>query len=388
MPLPVQGQILEAFSNLASKTLGLDKPKIWRDLSKPFSGFMVRAGSFSFAVERKPSGAAAPVAAAIERIKSLVSRNSDLIPAIAVPFMGEVGAQLCQKEGVSWIDLSGNAHLETKGLLVHVEGRPNLFVHSGRPADVFAPKSSRVVRALLANWRSAWSAEGLSRRTGLDEEGPGIRELASRVEMEAGFTSRIVHRLKDEGLVTVTVRRLEAEGLIGGLRNKSDGRLVAVRATNPSLLLDAWRDEYKFFRHDVLKGHVPARSSDELLKYLDRSLKAADIEHAATGLGAAWLFTHFAAFRLVTFYVRERPEAFLREIGFREDSQGANVWLVIPNDEGVFKEPVIPNKYTGAKDVEGNITCVHPVQIYVDLKQHPERSAEAAAELRKSLFRL
>src|SRR5271156_2130034 len=103
MALPVQGQILEAFSNLASKTLGLDKPKIWRDLSKPFSGFMVRAGSFSFVVEGKPSGAAAPVAAAIERIKSLVSRNSDLIPAIAVPFMGEVGAQLCQKEGVSWI---------------------------------------------------------------------------------------------------------------------------------------------------------------------------------------------------------------------------------------------------------------------------------------------
>ncbi len=220
---------------------------------------MLRAGAFSFAIERKASGAAAPVAGAIEQLKRYVSGYPDLVPVIAAPYMGEVGAQLCQKEGVSWIDLSGNAHLQTKGLLVHVEGRPNLFVHAGRPADVFAPKSSRVVQALLANWLSARSVEELGRRTGLDEEGPGIRELASTVDMEAGFTSRIVRRLKDEGLATVTVRRLEAEGLISGLRQKSDGRLVAVRATNPGLLLDAWRDEYKLFRHDVLQGHVPAQ---------------------------------------------------------------------------------------------------------------------------------
>ena len=387
MKLPNQSRISSRFSELLAKTAAPKVLKISPGYGKSLSGFTVRTGSYSFAVESEPSGAAAPVAAAIERLKKYTPSGS--ISVVAVPYMGEVGTSLCEKARVSWIDLSGNAHLSAPGLFVHVEGSPNLFKAVGRPSDMFAPKSSRITRALLANCWSAWSVEGLGRRTGLeDEEGPGIRELASRVEMEAGFTSRIVHRLKDEGLVTVTVRRLEAEGLIGGLRNKSDGRLVAVRATNPSLLLDAWRDEYKFFRHDVLKGHVPARSSDELLKYLDRSLKAADIEHEATGLGAAWLFTHFAAFRLVTFYVRERPEAFLREIGFREDSQGANVWLVIPNDEGVFKEPVIPNKYTGAKDVEGNITCVHPVQIYVDLKQHPERSAEAAAELRKSLFRL
>ncbi|MGO9059884.1 MAG: type IV toxin-antitoxin system AbiEi family antitoxin [Candidatus Binataceae bacterium] len=358
---------------MLAKADGSQVPKISREFGKASSGFLIQAGAYSFAVESKLSGAAAPVAAAIEQLKKYTSAAADLVPVVAVPYMGEVGAQLCAKDGVSWIDLSGNAHLEAKSLLVHVEGRPNLFVHAGRPADVFAPKSSRIVRALLANCWSAWSVERLGRRTGLDEEGPGIRELASSVDMEPGFTSRIVHRL-------------EAEGLIAGLRQKSDGRLVAVRATNPDLLLDAWRDEYKFFRHNVLQGHVPVRSSDELLKYLDQSLKG--IDHAATGLGAAWLFTHFAAFRLVTFYVRERPEeSFLRKIGFREDSQGANVWLVIPNDDGVFQETRMPGDYTGAKDVEGKIRCVHPVQVYVDLKQHPERAAEAAAELRGRLLR-
>jgi DNA-binding MarR family transcriptional regulator len=387
MAFPVQGQILESLSNLLSKTAGLREPKICPDSNSSFGGFVLRTGPSSFAIEGKPSGAAAPVARAIEQLKTHVSANPDLVPVVAVPYMGQVGIQLCEREGVSWIDLSGNAHLQTKGLLVHIEGRPNLFVHAGRPADAFAPKSSRIVRALLANACSAWSPEGLGRRTGLDEEGPGIRELASSVEMEAGFTSRIVHRLKDEGLVTVTVRRLEAEGLITGLRQKSDGRLVAVRATNPAFLLDAWRDEYKFFRHDVLKGHVPARSSEQLLKYLDESLRAKKIDHALTGLGAAWLFTHFANFRLITFYVRERPSSLLREIGFREDSQGANVWLAIPNDEGVFQEMKTAGRYSGAGGVEGKIMCVHPVQVYVDLKDHPERSAEAAAELRETVLR-
>ncbi|MDE0142863.1 MAG: hypothetical protein OXI80_15175 [Caldilineaceae bacterium] len=56
--------------------------------------------------------------------------------------------------------------------------------------------------------------------------------------------------------------------------------------------------------------------------------------------------------------------------------RGANVWLVVPNDAGVFD---------GAEFVEG-IRCVHPVQAYVDLKGYPERTAEAGEALRRRLF--
>jgi hypothetical protein len=52
------------------------------------------------------------------------------------------------------------------------------------------------------------------------------------------------------------------------------------------------------------------------------------------------------------------------------------VWLVVPNDEGVFD---------GAAEREG-VRCVHPVQAYLDLKDHPERSAEAAQQLRRKLL--
>jgi len=64
-------------------------------------------------------------------------------------------------------------------------------------------------------------------------------------------------------------------------------------------------------------------------------------------------------------------------MGFHEEQKGENVWLVVPNDEGVFH---------GATEREG-VRCVHPVQVYMDLKDHPERSAEAAEQLRAQLLR-
>jgi len=357
MSFSSEDQIEQRFSELLAKTLGQHVSlKVSRRQSKSGPDFFIRAGSHRFAVECKSSGAAGPVAAAIEQLRKYTADSRELIPVVAVPYMGDVGRHLCEEAGMNLIDLSGNAHLSAPGLLIHVEGCPNLFKAAGRPSDVFAPKSSRITRWLLANSHSAWS----------------IRALAKSTDMDPGLTSRVIGRL-------------EANGLIKGLHRKSDGRLAAVRATNPGLLLDAWRAEYKFFRHDVLEGHIPARSSEELLRDLDEKFKHAGIGHAATGLGAAWLFTHFAEFRLVTFYVRERPQTLLRDIGFRADSRGANVWLVVPKDEDVFQQTRTPRNY----DVRGrndDITCVHPVQIYVDLKDHPERAAEAAAELRKRLL--
>ena len=76
-------------------------------------------------------------------------------------------------------------------------------------------------------------------------------------------------------------------------------------------------------------------------------------------------------------YLFNPPSAGLKkELGFREEAGGANTWLVVPNDDGVFD---------GVELVDG-IRCVHPVQAYVDLKDHPEGATEAAEELRRQLF--
>jgi hypothetical protein len=305
---------------------------------------IVEQGSVRLAVELKGAGDSAAVGTAIAAAKAGASRlGPKVLPVIAVPYMGDVGKKLCADAGVSWFDLSGNARIIAPGLRILVEGKPNRFVRRGRPASVFAPKSARIARRLLIEPQRAWRQQDLARATGLDD----------------GFTSRIIQRLEHDRLV----------------ERSPDGTL---RVRDANLLLDAWGEVYDFEKHTIVRGHISARDGEELLTRASDALEGR-IRYAATGLAAAYLYTQFAAFRLATFFVERRPpESLLKALGFREETRGANVWLVIPNDAGVFD---------GADETSKVAHCVQPVQAYVDLKAQPERAQEAAAELRSRLLR-
>jgi biotin operon repressor len=261
------------------------------------------------------------------------------VPLLVAPFMGPAGKELCASAGVSWLDLSGNAEIKAPGLVVRVEGRPNRFRPRGRRWSAFAPKSSRVTRFLLMEPLTFQSQRQIATATGLSES----------------FVSKIVARLEDDALI---VRSPSARGL---------------RPRDPSLLLEAWREDYDFFRHEVIRGHVTSTGGEDLLRRLAGTLADAGIRHVATGL-AAWLLAPFAMFRLATVYVARMPGVeILEALGFHETERGSNTWLVVPNDEGVFQ---------GAQVQEG-VFCVHPVQAVLDLAKHPERSREAADLVRE-----
>lgn len=301
----------------------------------------VSAAGFKFVIEWKSSGTAAMVSMAVRTLRQFAeSSREKLIPVVAVPYIGEVGKKLCEEANVCWLDLSGNAHLVATGLRIIVEGKPNRFKRPGRPRSLFAPKSSRIARYLLINPGQSFSQ----------------RELAESTRMDEGFTSRIVRKLEDQQLVT----------------RESTG---SVRLADFDGLLNAWREASDFSKHHIVRGHIAARSGEEALTIIADHLKRESVDWAATGLAGAWLFNRFAGFRLVTVYVAELPTT-LESLGFREEPRGENVWIVVPNDEGVFQ---------GATEHEG-IPIVHPVQVYIDLKDHPERSNEAADELREKLL--
>jgi hypothetical protein len=110
---------------------------------------------------------------------------------------------------------------------------------------------------------------------------------------------------------------------------------------------------------------------------MSSALSTAGIEHAVSGLAGAWLLTHFAAFRTVTLYVADLPpRSVLDSLGFHEDERGANLWLALPRDEGVF---------LGAQENDGH-PCAHPVQVWLALTGHPERAGEAARHLEETLL--
>ncbi|MEO8905910.1 MAG: type IV toxin-antitoxin system AbiEi family antitoxin [Polyangiaceae bacterium] len=306
--------------------------------------FIVEQGRVALVVECKSTSEAATVGSAITQVLAYVKRvKGHAVPVVAVPFMGEVGKRLCSEADVCWFDLSGNAHIVAPGLRIHIEGMSNRFLRRGRPSTAFAPKSARVARQLLMDPQRSVRQQELARVTGLDD----------------GFTSRIVRRLEQDGLV----------------HRAKDG---TINVTNPDLLLDAWAEVYAFDKHRILRGHVNAKGSVDLLASLAKTLTGEKVRYAATGLAAAWLLTEFAAFRLITLFVSHRPDdRALKDAGFREESRGANVWLVVPNDEGVFS----------GTEIIDNIRVVHPVQAYLDLASQPERAKEAADELRTRRLR-
>lgn len=303
------------------------------------SDLVFEAAGNKFLIEWKGSGTLPLVRDAVKRLQQHAANKSKYILIVAVPFMGEGGREFCRAENISWLDLSGNAHIASSNLVFHIEGKSNKFKSPGRPKNLFAPKSSRISRLFLMYPVLAFTQREIAVKTGLNES------LVGRV-----------------------VRELEKNNLL--IRNDSG----AVKPIEPNLLLDAWHETYRFDKHLILPKFAPYRTGDAALTNLADILERNKVDYAATGLAGSWLASHFASFRLTTFYVSKMPsEKLLGELKLVDQSNGANVWLVVPDDEGVFQGVTIRN----------GVRCVHPVQLYLDLKGHPERNKEAAGAIRE-----
>ena len=311
---------------------------------------LLLAGDMAFVLECKTATNTAALHHAIRRLKARVFQSppqgikKPIVPVLAVPFMGPTGRNLASDEDCSWLDLSGNANIRAPGLKVRIEGHANRFKQRGRPASAFAPVASRIARHLLTN-----PNEHLTQRL-----------LASAIGMDEGYVSRVLRHLADQELVV-----------------KRDG---LVQVPDPDLLLRAWLDEYDFGRHHLIAGHIPARDGAKLLHALAEALgdwpKAPP--YAATGLAAAWSLGRFAGFRLASLYVRDASVvSALADLSFRLTERGANVWLLIPDDLGVFQ----------GVSTQNGVHCVAPVQAYLDLHAHPERAREVAIEMKSEFLR-
>lgn len=316
-----------------------ESPRPAKSLAAPDLVIHTPGNHKSLVVEFKSSARVAGVTQAAQQAKHL-AESLNAIPVVTVPFMGESGARAIDQMGVSYIDMSGNAKLRGDGYFIHVTGRPNRYPERGRPSSPFSPASSRVARALLQQPDRWWLRV----------------ELTDATRLASGQVSKVVARLLDEGLV-----------------EERDDR--SLRPSDPNSLLDAWAAEYDIQRGARIQlGHVTGNGI-ALAHELNARLREKHIDHAFTGLPAAWLYDNFTAFRLITLFVDDLDGA-VGATRMRPEPRGANVQLISPRDEGVYYE---------AREIDG-LRCVSPVQTYLDLLGLPERSDEAAAHLREHVL--
>lgn len=241
---------------------------------------------------------------------------------------------------VNHADLNGRLFLVGEGLYVDREPREIKFRNPVSPTNFFTAKASRIVRFLLSERPTLWTQD----------------ELVARTQTSRGYVSRILKALAEEGYVEAS--------------RYSSGRQVSYQLKDFDRLLDAWAHEDAFPKR-VRKVEYSLLASDpiEVAKRVRDALDGSP--YYFTQWIAAWLRKPYTTPPVVSAYV---PEDVLGrfELG-RKVSSGGNLWLLVPEDRGVFQ---------GNQKVE-DFPLVCDPQIYLDLVGSGLRGPEAADALRQ-----
>lgn len=261
-------------------------------------------------------------------------------PVFASTFLSPRVREICKEEGVGYLDFAGNCYLQFDDLYIERVIDKNPSPSRGRPPSLFAPISSRIIRALLEEPKRRWQ----------------IGELSQATNVSLGQTSNVTRRLLEEEYVT-----------------KAKNRVLLAQ---PSKLLDAWRDQYTQTGNQRMAYYSFNRNPEEIMSLISKTAKIKGWKYAVTSFAAASLVAPFVrGVGTFEWYVEDVTsiDSWINALDLRPVHEGPNVVLVVPYDVGVF--------YKNQK-VDG-ITLVGNIQLYLDLFSNPARGKEQAEFLRK-----
>src|SRR3990170_4755409 len=201
--------------------------------------------------------------------------------------------------------------------------------------NVFARKSSRVLRVLLVNSSNDW-----------DE-----RQLAGEANVSHVLVHYVCKKLNEMKLATKNQRN----------------RFVL---TDPLNLLRKWAS---YHRYDLANKFLVYSTIEREIDLFIGKLADLDLEYSLSGLVAAWLVAPSLRPRDLHLYVSSEDIAakIAEKIELNPMSRGGNVKFVLPYDEGVFY---------GTRVVRG-VKVVSNVQLYVDLYNAPSRGGNPASQI-------
>jgi len=271
-----------------------------------------------------------------------------VVPVLAMPFVTPRLADLCQQRGWSWYDLAGNCLIDVPNA-IHLERHGCPPVHSRpRPAaNLSTPEAGRIIRALLApeNGGRKWTQRSMETHFG---------ELTHPVrEPSLGLVNKVVRHLHDEAFIEPLPE--------GGFRLR-----------DPLKLLFAWRDAYRFERHERL-GYFTLLQGKKLRDALSKTdLEAGGFAAYAAFSAAEIQAPHVRQPKTWIYVGREYLRALSGGIEAKPVDSGENVVVLIPDDDGVFYMA------NGGHVGDQRMACTNPVQTYVDVFHCGGRGQEAA----------
>jgi hypothetical protein len=273
----------------------------------------------------------------------LVEWRKDRPQLLIAPSLSQLLVKHCRDHGINCADLNGRLSIRAKGLVIDrqpEEGRrysPQL-----RAPDPFQGKSCRLVRAFLAHRERRWTQGELVEHTGLSP----------------GLVSRLVQQLEREAILSKE----------GGRRGQG------IRLNQFDALLDQWvrKDDWRK-RSTVRQYSLLTSDLEEIARRLAKAFPSGG-QLAFTQWFAANFRRPYTMPPVVSAYAANwLDEATEKELRARRVVDGGTLWLIVPKDEGVFRET----------QRVGEFVLVCDVQIYLDLLQVGLRGPDQAQALRE-----
>jgi hypothetical protein len=235
-------------------------------------------------------------------LSSVIRSLASNIPILAVsPWMSARSRELLAKDGINFIDLTGNAllKLENPALYISAVGAARNPQPMPRgQARVRGPKAARLIRLLV------------------DVLPPyGVSEIAAVTGLTQGYVSRLLDALDQDALVERTRR----------------GRVQEVDMPG---LLRRWAESYDVLKSNEASSFLAPPGANDVLSRL-AELSGPSLL-AVTGSFAAVRLAPVAAPALLVAYCNE-IEALVNELGLLPADEGANVVLLRAFDPVVWE---------------------------------------------------
>ena len=130
----------------------------WQELTDPHVGdqtvdllvrFRMGGEAKTLICEVRPVGQPRYLREAITHLRGLRRHAAGAYPVVGAPYISPQSATLARQNGCGYIDLSGNCYLAFDNVLIEKEGKPNTRPVRRPLKTLFAPRATRVARALL-----------------------------------------------------------------------------------------------------------------------------------------------------------------------------------------------------------------------------------------------
>lgn len=277
---------------------------------------------------------------ALNQLRRNWANQPDVVPVFIAPYISATAAEICKQENTGYLDLAGNCRFVFENVFIERQGMPNPFLEKRDLRSLYSPKSSRVLRVLLASPGIAWK----------------VQDLAGEAEVSIGLVSIVKKGLEDREWIQKT-----EDGLV--LRE-------------PEKLLMEWAENYSF-RKNSARDFFSLKAVPDLEADISKVCVENNLRYALTGFSASARLAPAVRSPRIMAYVENLSNEFIISLGLKEVTSGANVTLLEPYDAGV---------YYGAKEFEG-VCVASPVQVYLDLRGFRGRGEEAAIKLLNEVIR-